>query len=50
MKAIGIEEGKEIGAKENSIAIAKKMLAKNQSLEDIIELIELSAEEIQNIF
>jgi predicted transposase/invertase (TIGR01784 family) len=49
----GREEGKEIGeaiGKEaKSIEIAKKMLAKNRSIDEIIEFTELSLEQIEKL-
>lgn len=41
----GIEEGK----KKNKIEIAKKLLAKNMSIEEIEEITELTTEEIKKI-
>ena len=42
----GIEQGIEQGRKEEKIETAKKLLAKNRSLEEIMELTELSEQEI----
>ena len=39
----------ENGQKESKIKIAKKMLEKNHDIEEIMELTELTAEEIQKI-
>jgi predicted transposase/invertase (TIGR01784 family) len=39
----------EDGEKANSIAMAKKMKAKNMSIEDIMEITELSKEEIEKL-
>ena len=52
-KAIGFEDGKAAGFKDGTnkrnIEIAKNMLKKNMSLEDISEITGLSIENIQNI-
>ena len=49
----GIEQGKkegiEQGRKEEKIETAKKLLAKNRSLEEIMELTELSEQEIMQL-
>ncbi len=46
---LGLEKGKSIGLKEEKIKIAKKMLKKGNSIEDIIEITELSKKEIEEI-
>ncbi len=43
------EEGISIGEKQKKIEIAKKMKAKNMPMEEIMELTELSKEEIEKI-
>ena len=43
------EEGISIGEKKKEIEIAKKMKAKNMPIEEIMELTELSKEDIENI-
>lgn len=45
----GKEEGREEGQKENKIQIAKKMLEKGISTEDIIEITNLTKEEIEKL-
>ena len=45
----GRAEGREEGQKNAMIHMAKKMLKQNKSIEDIIELTELSVEDIKNI-
>ncbi len=45
----GEESGKEIGEKENKILIAKKMLAKEMSDEEIIELTGITSEELEEL-
>ena len=45
----GIEQGIEQGGKSKSIEIAKKMLSCGYDIEDIIELTDLSKEEIKNL-
>ncbi len=45
----GKTEGISIGEKKKEIEIAKKMKAKNMSIEEIMELTELSKEEIEKI-
>lgn len=45
----GLEEGIEQGKQEGKIEIAKKMLKKNKSIEEIMELTELSREEIEKL-
>ena len=45
----GIEQGIEQGRKEEKIETAKKLLAKNRSLEEIMELTELSEQEIMQL-
>ena len=47
--AQGIEKGREEGAKEEKIAMAKKMLSKSYSIEDIVDMTGLSKEEIEKI-
>ena len=47
--AKGMEKGMEKGKNEEKIAIAKKMLAKNIDIEQIIELTSLTAEEIKKL-
>ena len=46
---LGKKEGLEQGKAEEKIEIAKKLLAKNSSIEEIMEFTELSKEEIENI-
>lgn len=46
-KTMGIEEGKTLGIEESMKEIAKKMLAKGHSDEEIMELTDLSFEKIQ---
>ena len=43
----GIEKGRKEGRKEEKIAMAKKMLAKGKQIDEIIELTELTKEEIE---
>ncbi len=45
----GIEKGIEKGSKQKSFEIAKKMLSKGMKINDIIELTNLSKEEIENL-
>ena len=45
----GIEQGIEQGKAEEKIEIAKKLLAKNSSIEEIMELTELSEKEIMQL-
>ena len=45
----GRAEGKAEGEKKKSIDIAKKMLARNKSIEEIMEFTELTAEEIKTL-
>ena len=45
----GIEQGRTEGAKEQSIAIAKKMLEKNINIETIMETTGLDKEEIEKL-
>ena len=45
----GIEQGLEQGKAERNIEIAKKLLAKNSSIEEIMELTELSEKEIMQL-
>ena len=45
----GIEKGIEKGEKNTSIEIAKRMLLKGMSTDDIIELTKLTREEIQEL-
>lgn len=47
--AKGKEEGREEGREEEKIHLAKKMLSKQKPMEEIIELTELSQEEIERI-
>ena len=42
----GLAKGEIIGANKNKIEIAKKMLSKNMSIDDIIELTSLSKEQV----
>jgi predicted transposase/invertase (TIGR01784 family) len=46
---IGMERGVEKGITNEKIEIAKKMMDKNMSIEDIIELTSLSKEEIEKL-
>jgi predicted transposase/invertase (TIGR01784 family) len=48
-KAEGKVEGKIEGSKEEKIKIAKKMLTKNKDIEEIMEYIDLTKEEILKI-
>ncbi len=48
-KEEGIKEGKKEGLKEGKIEIAKKMLKKGSSVEDVAEMTELSIDEIEKI-
>ena len=48
-KKEGIEQGIEQGKAEEKIEIAKKLLAKNSSIEEIMELTELSENEIMQL-
>ena len=43
------EEGREEGRKEGEIAIAKKLLKKGYSVEQIMEITDLSEDEIKEI-
>ena len=45
----GQESGKEIGEKENKIEIAKKMLVKGMSDEEIIELTGITVEDLEEL-
>lgn len=45
----GEESGKEIGEKENKIQIAKKMLLKGISDEEIVELTGITVEELKQL-
>ena len=45
----GIEQGIERGEKKKQIEIAKRMLEKGKDIEEIIEMTELTKEEIQKI-
>ena len=45
----GRKEGREQGQKESQIKIAKKMLDKGKSIEEIIEFTELTREEIEKL-
>jgi predicted transposase/invertase (TIGR01784 family) len=45
----GKEEGKIEGEKQKTVKIAKKMLKKGSSIEDVLEITELSIEEIEKI-
>ena len=47
--AAGIQQGIERGIKQNQIEIAKKLLKKGTKLEEIIELTDLTKEEIYSI-
>lgn len=49
LKEDGIKEGKVEGANEKAISIAKKMLKKGHSIEEIAEITELSIEEIKRL-
>ncbi len=46
---LGKKEGLEQGKAEEKIEIAKKLLAKNSSIEEIMELTELSEKEIMQL-
>ena len=46
---LGRSEGKELGAKENTIEIAKKMLKENLELELILKMTGLSKEELDKL-
>ena len=46
---LGKEEGREEGIKRNKIETAKKMLAKNISIEIIMDVTELTKEEIEKL-
>ena len=48
-KAVGKAEGKAEGEKEKAMFIAKKMLSRNKSIEEIMEFTELNAEEIKSL-
>ena len=48
-KEKGREEGKEEGKKQKQLEIAKKMKDKNKTIEEIIELTELSKQEIEKL-
>jgi len=48
-KVEGREEGREEGEQKKAMAIARKMVAKGKKIEEIIELTELSAEEIKSL-
>ncbi|HEY5524431.1 MAG TPA: hypothetical protein VIK26_03730 [Clostridium sp.] len=43
------EEGKQEGSNEKEILIAKKMLKKGKSIEEVSELTELSIEEVKKL-
>ena len=45
----GIKKGIEEGAKEKQLEIAKKLLSKKVSIEEIVEITDLSKEEIENL-
>ncbi len=45
----GLAHGKKEGIKENKIEIAKKMLSRGNDIEDIIELTDLSKDEIKKL-
>ena len=46
---LGVEHGMEQGSKQNSIEIAKKMLAENEQIEKIMNYTNLTEEEIKNL-
>ncbi len=48
-KKAGIKEGVQKGIKQTQIEIAKKMLAKNKEISEIIEMTELTKQEIENL-
>ena len=48
-KKAGIEEGKNAGIKETKLEIAKNMLKKKMSIEDISEITGLTKEDIQKL-
>ena len=48
-KETGIKQGIEQGEKKKQIEIAKRMLEKGKDIEEIIEMTELTKEEIQKI-
>ena len=48
-KIIGREEGMKEGKKQNQIEIAKKLLQRNMSIEDIKEITSLTEEEISKL-
>jgi predicted transposase/invertase (TIGR01784 family) len=48
-KKSGLQQGIEQGSKENKIKIAKKLLEKNYNINDIIEITELTKDEINNL-
>ena len=48
-KKAGIEEGKNAGIKETKLEIAKNMLKKKMSIEDISEITDLTKEDIQKL-
>lgn len=45
----GLKQGIEQGKKQDKIEIAKKLLNKGKSIEEIIEITDLSKEDIENI-
>lgn len=47
--AQGIAQGIEQGVEQRNVEIAKKLLAKNSTLEEIMELTELSEKEIMKL-
>ena len=46
---LGVERGMEQGSKQEKVEIAKKMLAKNKAVEEIVEFTGLTEEEIKNL-
>ena len=48
-KKVGIEEGKNAGIKETKLEIAKNMLKKKMSIEDISEITGLTKADIKNL-
>ena len=48
-KTLGLLEGKSLGKQENSIEIAKKLLAKGTSVSEVSEITGLSKEKIENL-
>ena len=48
-RAIGLEEGRELGREEGKRAVARKLLLKGMDIPFIVEMTELSEEEIERI-